>query len=212
MKTIVFVDYWNLQLSIQQEDAKALNIDPIHTHRFQIDWFNLGQIVTQCAQDNVRQTVADFELNFQETRIYTSSNPAAQDGGSYKRWIDNVLNRQAGIRTFCLDRKPKRHQVCPACNAEISHCNHCGAPIQATQEKGVDTLLVTDLLRLGLDYTYEVAIIVSQDSDMKPAVDHLSSKGIKVIHAGIKHYGANLSNSCWAKFDLFPIRHQIQRA
>lgn len=129
MKTIVFVDYWNLQLSIQQEDAKALNIDPIHTHRFQIDWFNLGQVITQCAQ-----------------------------------------------------------------------------------EKGVDTLLATDLLRLGLDYTYEVAIIVSQDSDMKPAVDHLSSKGIKVIHAGIKHYGANLSNSCWAKFDLFPIRQQIQRA
>ena len=72
-------------------------------------------------------------------------------------------------------------------------------------------MLVTDLLSLGLDKTYDAAILASQDADMKPAVEHLSSKGIKVIHAGIKHYGSDLASSCWAKFDLFPIRDELKR-
>ena len=176
MKTIVFVDYWNLQLTLQQEDAKALNAEP-HSHRLKFDWFNLGQTLTANAEQHVGQTLQGVGLEFQEMRVYTSYNPISD--GQYKRWITNTLNRRAGIRAFCLARKPKRNRSCPSCHQEISHCNHCNTEIQATQEKGVDTLFVTDLLRLGLDQTYEAAIIVTQDSDMKPAVEHLQFEGYK---------------------------------
>ena len=90
-------------------------------------------------------------------------------------------------------------------------CPHCAAMINATQEKGVDTLLVTDLLRLGLDGSYDVALLVSQDSDMAPAADHLGSKGIKVIQVGIRHFGRGVAANCWADFDLFPVRVNIKR-
>jgi uncharacterized LabA/DUF88 family protein len=90
-------------------------------------------------------------------------------------------------------------------------CPYCQKHIKATQEKGVDTLLVTDLLRLGLDKSYDVAILVSQDADMIPAVEHLISKGIKVIHAGIKHFGKGVGDKCWAQFDVFDLRNQIKR-
>ena len=210
MKTIVFVDYWNLQLSLQREDAISKQVN-IQNHRFYIDWYKFGQNITSAAQTTIKTVLPPGEsLYFQEARFYTSANP--NDGGKYKRWVTGSLNRQPGVQVFCLDRKPRRHATCPNCHEDISHCNHCQKEIKATQEKGVDTLLVTDLLRLGLDGTYDAAIVVSQDSDMKPAVDHLSSKGIKVVHAGIKHFGADLSSSCWATFDLFPIRHILERS
>lgn len=209
MKTIVFVDYWNLQLSLQREDAISKSVS-IQSHRFQIDWYKLGPNMTSAAQTAIQSVLAPGEsLDFQEIRIYTSSDP--DDGGKFKHWVTRSLNHQPGVRAFCLDRKRKRHATCPNCHEEISHCTHCREEIKATQEKGVDTLLVTDLLRLGLDKTYDAAILASQDSDMEPAVDHLSSKGIKIVHAGIRHFGASLSDSCWATFDLFPIRHRLKR-
>lgn len=206
------MDYWNLQLTLQQEDAKQNGINPVGSHRVNIDWFGLGPWLVQKAMGQIKQEpgLQQFNLNFQETRIYTSANP--NDNGAYKHWVTNTLGKRPGTRVFCADRKPKRNQICPSCNCEISACNHCSHPINATQEKGVDTLLVTDLLRLGLDQTYEVAIIASQDADMKPAIDHLSSKGIKVIHAGVKHFGSDVSKSCWAKFDIFPSLAEIKRS
>lgn len=209
LRTIVFIDYWNLQLSLQQEDAKSKGV-PQNNHRFSIDWFNIGPWITKKAEDSLKGT-GITSLSYQETRIYTSANP--NDNGSFKKWVNNTLNRQPGIRTFCLDRKPKRHNNCAKCHQPIDKCpdTGCGEPINATQEKGVDTLLVTDLLCLGLDNTYDIAILISQDSDMKPAVEHLNRKGIKVVHAGIKHFGADLAKSCWSGFDLFPLRAEIER-
>ena len=208
MRTIVFIDYWNLQLSLQHEDAKEQGVQG-NTHRFNVDWFNIGSKITQQAENSLKGTGVETSLSYQETRIYTSADP--NDNGKFKKWVNNTLNRQPGIRTFCLDRKPKRHNNCAKCHEPIDQCPHCNEPIKATQEKGVDTLLVTDLLTLGLDNSYDIAILISQDSDMKPSVEHLSQKGLKVIHAGIKHFGADLAKSCWSGFDLFPHRDDIRR-
>jgi len=122
-----------------------------------------------------------------------------------------VVMRQPGVRVHCLDRRPKQNPDCPHCYDQMNTCPNCKQAITATQEKGVDTLLVTDLLRLGLDGSYDVALLVSQDSDMAPAAEHLGTKGIKVIHVGIKHYGNGVASRCWAGFDLLPHRTAIQR-
>jgi len=211
MRTMVFVDYWNLQLSLQHEDAAAqgLNGAALQQHRFSIDWFSLGLELTNLAIANASPDPANpLPLTFQETRIYTSTNPADQ---GYKQWATRTLGSRPGVRVFCLDRKPKRNPNCPTCHQEMDVCPHCRAVINATQEKGVDTLLVTDLLRLGLDNSYDAAILVSQDADMAPAAAHLASKGIKVIHAGIRHFGVGVGKECWASFDLFAHRARIQR-
>ncbi|EIU6819353.1 NYN domain-containing protein [Vibrio parahaemolyticus] len=208
MRTIVFVDYWNLQLSVQQEDARSHGAAS-NTHRFNINWYTLGQWLTNKVEAHLKTSNPAISLTYEETRIYTSTDP--NDNGKYKNWVQNNLAKQPSIRAYCLDRKPKRHQNCVHCHKPIDKCPHCQKGINATQEKGVDTLLVTDLLSLGLDKSYDLAIIVSQDSDMKPSVQHLSNKGIKVVHAGIKHFGADLAKSCWATYDIFPSRNEIKR-
>lgn len=211
MRAIVFVDYWNLQLTLQREDGRALGLSGqgLASHRFGVDWFNLGPKLTQLAANLASPTPGTpLQLAFQETRIYTSTDPA--DSG-YKHFALNIMGRRPGIRVSCQDRRHKYNPNCPHCFTEMDVCPHCTKGVTATQEKGVDTLLVTDLLCLGLDKSYDVAILVTQDSDMAPAAEHLGSKGIKVIQAGVKHYGAGLAKQCWANFDLFPVRDQIQR-
>jgi hypothetical protein len=211
MRAIVFVDYWNLQLTIQREDGKAngLNGQALAGHRFNVDWFGLGPILTQLASVHASPTPGTpLPLAFQETRIYTSVDPA---DATYKHFAANTLGRRPGIRVSCQDRRPKRNPDCAHCFQEMDVCPHCQTTLKATQEKGVDTLLVTDMLCLGLDGSYDVAILVTQDSDMAPAATHLGKKGIKIVQVGIKHYGAGLAQHCWANFDLFPLRAQIQR-
>lgn len=207
---MIFVDYWNLQATLQQEDGKEQghNAAALRAHRFNIDWFGIGPKLVQLAATETSPDGNPLPLVYQETRIYTSTDPA---DGKYKAWATNSLGRQAGIRVSCQDRRPKRNPNCPHCHAVMDICPHCSTGIVATQEKGVDTLLVTDLLRLGLDGSYDVALLVTQDSDMAPAAEHLGSKGIKVIQVGIKHYGRGLAAKCWADFDLFPHRAAIQR-
>lgn len=208
---MLFVDYWNLQVSLQKEDGKLAGLTnaALHAHRFSIDWFGIGPKLTALAAQHASPTPGTpLPLAFQETRIYTSADPT---DGKYKHWATNVLGRQAGVRVECLDRRPKRNPDCPHCYAQMNNCPACARAIVATQEKGVDTLLVTDLLRLGLDGSYDVALLVSQDSDMAPAVEHLGTKGIKIIHVGVKHFGNGVSGKCWASFDLLPHRAAIQR-
>ena len=52
MRTIVFIDYWNLQLSLQYEDAKVRGMQR-GTHRFNVDWFNVGGWITTIHREYV---------------------------------------------------------------------------------------------------------------------------------------------------------------
>ncbi len=211
MRTMVFVDYWNLQLTLQSEDglAKGLTGTALQSHRFQVDWFSLGGVLTGLADSHVSHTPGvPLGLLYQETRFYTSTDPG---DAAYKNFATKTLASRPGIRVYCQDRRPKKNPLCPSCHSVMDVCPHCRNAINATQEKGVDTLLVTDLLRLGLDGSYDVAILVSQDSDMAPAAEHLASKGIKVIHAGIKHFGSGVAKKCWGSFDILPLRAAFER-
>jgi uncharacterized LabA/DUF88 family protein len=51
-------------------------------------------------------------------------------------------------------------------------------------EKGVDTAIVTDMLRLGWEDAWEVAMLVSSDTDFIPAVEVLRARGLTVVQAG----------------------------
>jgi argininosuccinate synthase len=46
---------------------------------------------------------------------------------------------------------------------------------------------------------------------LAPAAEHLASKGIKVIHAGIKHFGSGVAKKCWGSFDILPLRAAFER-
>ena len=81
----------------------------------------------------------------------------------------------------------------------------------ATLEKGVDTLIATDMIRLAWEDGYDLAVLVSSDGDLVPAVEFLNQKARTVVQAGFPPRGVDLATSCWASFDVFPMRHEISR-
>lgn len=197
MKIAVFVDYWNLQLTINDRVSKAKGVDD---YRVRIDWRNLGHIFAKAACGVLGCEPAAF--SYEGNYIYTSFNPATDT--KFKVWATGWLDRQPGVNVQIRERRPKAPPKCPVCHRAITHCPHdgCKKLIKGTVEKGIDTLLATDLIRLAISNTYDAAVLASSDADMVPAVEFVQTMGKKIIQAGFPPSGIDLATQCWGSFDV----------
>jgi uncharacterized LabA/DUF88 family protein len=209
MRIAVFIDYWNLQLTLNQRLGEKLGQEDV---RAKIDWKGVGPIFCQSAAD-VIAGAANTACTFEGTHLYTSYNPATDEGKKFRNWAQNWLDRQPGLNVQARERKPKAPPKCPSCHRVISHCPHagCGKPIAATVEKGVDTLIATDLIKFAVANSYDVAVLATLDADLVPAVEFVQTMGKKVIQAGFPPMGVDLATECWGSFDVMQIAPKIQR-
>ncbi|SFW74412.1 NYN domain-containing protein [Luteibacter sp. UNCMF366Tsu5.1] len=210
MRIAVFIDYWNFQLTLNQCVAKRMGKSDV---RFMIDWKNVGRILADEACRKVLE-VDPVRMSYEGCYIYTSFNPSTDEGVKFRKWATTWLDRQPGINVEIRERKPKALPRCPICHREISHCPHAGCekPIVATVEKGVDTLIVTDLIRLGVQNAYDAAVLVSSDADMVPAVQFIQTQGRKIVQAGFPPMGVDLATESWGSFDIMARVSEIERA
>jgi len=204
----VFVDYWNFQLALNELEAKDQGV-PLEQVRFAVDWKGLGQWLARKAAAVVGLNTAGY--SFDGVIIYSSYNPQTDEGRKFRGWATSWLNRQPGVKVECRERKRKAPPRCPACHQRIELCPHCKKQIAATEEKGVDTLIATDMIRLAWENAYDVAVLATSDSDLVPAVQFLGLKARKVVQAGFPPLGVDLATACWASFDVAPCRDEIRR-
>jgi len=202
----VFVDYWNFQLTINKREASERGIVD---YRFEVDWLGLGPWLARKACERIQIT----DYSFDGINIYTSYNPGTQEGKRFNQWARNILSKGTGVSVECIERKPKNFPQCPVCHQEIRNCPHsgCGATLISTVEKGVDTLIATDMIRLAWEDAYDFAVLSTMDRDLIPAVKFLKQKGRKIIHAGFPPLGTDLAAACWASFDVYHARKEIKR-
>ena len=52
------------------------------------------------------------------------------------------------------------------------------------REKGIDVMIATDLIVGAVENTYDIAIVISSDADLIPAIDWVRGKGKKVQYVG----------------------------
>jgi uncharacterized LabA/DUF88 family protein len=83
--------------------------------------------------------------------------------------------------------------------------------MRGTEEKGVDTRIVTDMISLAWSNSYDVAVLVSADRDFVPVADFLQSKGIKVVHGAFPPKGSHLSQKCWGHLRIPALMPQFKR-
>jgi len=204
----VFIDYWNFQLTLNEKEAESTGVDPDHV-RFKVDWKELPLWLSRKAAET--SGIPDFA--FEGAIIYASYNEKTEEGRGFNKWAISWLNRQPGIQVQCRARKPKTLAKCTTCHQPILKCPRpeCGAAIIGTTEKGVDTAIVTDMIRLAWEGAYEVGVLASSDADLVPAVKFLDLKGQKIIQAGFPPIGVDLATNCWASFDLFTRRNEFRR-
>ncbi len=186
-KVRIFVDFWNLQLSLND----------LSKRKYWVDYSKFPFWLLQSAT----KLIGD-KLDFDGMKVYISYNPVTPGDKKLLEWANNVLALMPGINISTHERKTKRPPVCQSCHKEITTCMHCGSELHRMIEKGVDTSIVTDLLGLAWEKVWDVAILVSADRDYIPAVDLLSRKGYRVINAYIPPSGKELVKVCWANIDL----------
>jgi len=197
----IFVDFWNLQLTMNQRVARETG-----ERGFQFDWSKLPLWLTARAAE----LCGSPPFRYEGMHVYASFDPRANDQ-RFKNWIEMWLNRQPGLQVVLKERRPKDAPSCPACHTAIGNCPSCGSGLKRSQEKGVDTAIVTDMIRLAWEQSYDIAVLVSSDSDLVPAVEFLELRGRRVIQAGFPPSGSHLATACWASFDIFAGREQFRR-
>ena len=185
----IFVDFWNFSLELRRKDE-----------HFLLDWNPIGVLLTKEAGKIVD---VSMPVSFEGMHVYGSFDPLKEADIKFRKWFSNWLDKRPGVHTTLLPRQKKKgYPKCPACQNEATHCVSCGNDMRGTEEKGVDTSIVKDMISLAWVNAYDVAVLVSADRDFVPVAEFLQTKGIKVIHGAFPPKGNDLSQKCWGNIDL----------
>ncbi len=194
----IFVDFWNFQLSIKD-----------HEPGFLVAWDQLGPIL---ATETGKLTKSTSPAHYEGLHVYGSYDPNKSDDAKLKHWFTNKLDKMPGVSVVLRPRQRKRSfPRCPVCQTEATACEVCGSDMRGTEEKGIDTRIATDLIRLAWEGGYDAAVLLSADRDFVPVVEFLQSKAIKVIHGGFPPKGSELTQKCWGNLDLRSLKEAFRR-
>lgn len=182
----VFIDFWNFHLAMKDWRPED----------FPLDWKKLGPCLARHSVELVQQGAP---FRHEGLHLYCSYNPKGD--GKLRDWL-NTLDRFPGVQVLVRERKPKAPPKCPSCHKRVEICPECQKSMQGTVEKGIDTAIVTDMIRLAWEESYDVAVLVTSDRDFIPAVEFLDAKGRKVINASFPNRGHELARKCWGSFDI----------
>ena len=192
--TRIFIDYWNYTIQWMNRTSGAF-----------CDWPKLPTALAAAAQAAAQQLGS---LKVEDTRVYASVNPAKE--AKVRGWLDGFLDRQPGFRVFIRERQARPKPVhCGNCGHEQAACEQCSSPFARAVEKGVDSAIITDMFALAWEEAYEVAILVSGDSDLVPAVEEIQDRGLKIVNATWSGHGHRLAKACWASFEIDPLIAQL---
>jgi uncharacterized LabA/DUF88 family protein len=189
LRVRIFVDFWNFSLSLRDQDDA-----------FRVDWKPVGPLLTIEAGKLVD---ASAQAVYEGMHVYSSIDPKKSQDTKLKNWLMNSLGKMPGTHVVIQERQKKRSfPKCPTCQHEVEVCPQCSVDMRGTEEKGVDTRIVTDMISLAWSDAYDVAVLVSADRDFVPVAEFLQTKGIKVVHGCFPPKGSQLSQKCWGNLNL----------
>jgi uncharacterized LabA/DUF88 family protein len=98
---------------------------------------------------------------------------------------------------------------------QLSSCQYTSGGIPIAPEKMLDTHIATDLIGDATFDTFDIALLVSEDSDFIPAVEFVQvMRGKQVFHVGFGGYSNDLRTACRHRLDLGKgnLTRRLQRA
>ena len=198
----VFVDNANMDITMTQK-ARASR-----TAWNGFDWAKLPEWLINRAAEVCRLR----EPIYTGTHVYVSYDPKDPQHDGRVKWMD-WLDLQPGVQVVRKELQSKDPQRCASrgCGFRFTTCPKCKSAQRPRIEKGIDTAMVTDMMRLAWDRVYDIAVLVSSDSDFAPVAETLEGRGLRVIQAGFPPTGMFLRKACWASFDIFERRAEFER-
>lgn len=189
--TRIFIDFWNFQLN-WNDRSEGMGCD----------WKKLPSVLLTQAADLLSQVGLNDPLDLEETLVHASVKAVASEV-KLKTWLVSFLDNQPSFRVKVRERRNRVGGIwCNVCKVNVAECPHCQTPFERAPEKGVDAAIVTDLLSLAWERMFDVAILLTSDADLIPAVERVQEKGLKVINATWTGHGYELAHICWGSFQL----------
>jgi len=200
MRVRIFIDFWNFQLNWNDRVPESL-----------CDWSKLPGALLDSTHTLLASIGQDENLKLEETLVYASIRPTVD--ASLKQWLENTVGRMASYRIKVRERHPQKAKLhCRTCGTFAEQCANCGEAYVKYPEKGVDSAIVTDLLSLAFQSSYDVALLLTSDADFIPAVDYLQgTAGVHVVNASWKGHGHQLKRTCWGSFNVEDVVPGITR-
>lgn len=193
LRVRLFIDLPNFEMNWKAFNRGRVRVDAI-------SWQNLPQVLID--ELPVLLGVKREQLCFAGAELYESYIPyqlLALHGEDHKadtayfyrrrRFLETDVALIPGYAVHISDRTLKFEDGTPTRNAD--------GDLQSN-EKGVDTSLISHLFLHASADTYDVALLLSEDSDYVPAVRALQTHFNKrVIHVGFKRRPHGISGSVW---------------
>jgi hypothetical protein len=119
-----------------------------------------------------------------------------QENEAHKLELTREIANVAGCVMVPIYRRTPRED-------QLSSAQYTSGGIPIAPEKMLDTRIATDLIGDATFDAYDVALLVSEDSDFVPAVEFVQEmRGKHVIHVGFGGHGNDLRAVCRHRIDL----------
>jgi uncharacterized LabA/DUF88 family protein len=131
-----------------------------------------------------------------------------EENEAHKAELTQIIQNEIGYLMIPIVRRTPRED-------QLFSCNFTSGGIPIAPEKMLDTHIAVDLIGDATFDVYDIAVIVSEDSDFVPAVDFVQEMRHKqVIHVGFGSHLNDLRAKCRHRIDLGRDRafRRLQRA
>lgn len=157
---------------------------------FQEDYFKLLETMLRLEQTTPDKLPLPVRLRKETVERWREENEA------HRNELMRTIQQELGYLMVPIFRRTPRED-------QLFSCNFTSGGIPIAPEKMLDTHIATDLIGDATFDVYDIALIVSEDSDFIPAVDFVQEmRNKQVIHVGFGGHSNELRSKCRHRIDL----------
>ena len=157
---------------------------------FQEDYFKLLETMLRLEQTAPDKLPLPIRLRKETVERWREENEA------HRTELMRTIQQELGYTMVPIVRRTPRED-------QLLSCNFTAGGIPIAPEKMLDTHIATDLIGDATFDVYDIALIVSEDSDFVPAVDFVHEMRNKhVVHVGFGGHSNDLRSKCHHRIDL----------
>jgi uncharacterized LabA/DUF88 family protein len=169
---------------------------------FQDDYFTLLETMLRLEETAPDKLPLPIRLRKETVERWREENE------THKAELMQTIEREIGYLTVPIYRRTPRED-------QLFSSNFTSGGIPIAPEKMLDTRIATDLIADATFDVFDIALLVSEDSDFVPAVEFVQEmRNKQVVHVGFGGYGSDLRGICRHRLDLGRDRlfRRLQRA
>lgn len=179
-----------LRSSMRTPQAVVYRGTSVYGTLFQDDYFKLLESMLRMEQAQPSKLPLPIRLRKETIERWREENEA------HRTELMQAIQQEVGYTMVPIFRRTPRED-------QLGSCNFTAGGIPIAPEKMLDTCIATDLIGDATFDVYDIALLVSEDSDFVPAVEFVQDMRNKhVVHVGFGSHGNELRGKCRHRIDL----------